>query len=251
MNYTVYRHVCPNGKMYIGITCKKPEVRWNKGIGYKKQDYFYKAILKYGWNNIKHEILLENLSKKEAEEAEIKLIKKYKSNIREFGYNISNGGNTKGTHSKETKRKISESHKGSLNPMYGIESPMKGKRHSEETKKKISQKLKGNKNTLGMKHTKEAKKKMSISKKESGFKPWITGKKHTEESKKKMRESNKFRRKKVLCITSGVVYESIKTASEKTGVNKKSIGYCCNGKYKHAGGFEWEFFIENDLEKEE
>ena len=37
MNYTVYKHICPNNKVYIGITVKKPEVRWNKGLGYKKQ----------------------------------------------------------------------------------------------------------------------------------------------------------------------------------------------------------------------
>ena len=45
-NYLVYKHILPNNKIYIGITCNKAETRWNKGLGYKKQDYFYKAILK-------------------------------------------------------------------------------------------------------------------------------------------------------------------------------------------------------------
>ena len=67
MNYSVYKHTCPSGKVYIGITMQKPEIRWNKGLGYKKQDYFYKAILKYGWDNIKHEVLYKDLSKAEAE----------------------------------------------------------------------------------------------------------------------------------------------------------------------------------------
>lgn len=245
MNYTVYKHICPNGKIYVGITCKDPKRRWNKGLGYKKQDYFYKAILKYGWDNITHEILYEKLSKEEAENIEIKLIKEYKSNIREFGYNISNGGNSKGTHSKETKKKMSDKHKGELNPMYGVKSPMTGKKHSKETKIKISNKLKGNKNALGMKHSEDSKRKMGETKRKNGFKPWTTGRGHTEKSKEKMRESNSFRRKKVLCITTGVVYESIKSASENTGVNKKSIGYCCNGKYKQAGGYEWEFYLED------
>ena len=77
MNYSVYKHTCPSGKVYIGITMQKPEIRWNKGLGYKKQDYFYKAILKYGWDNIKHEVLYKGLSKAEAENMEIKLIKEY------------------------------------------------------------------------------------------------------------------------------------------------------------------------------
>ena len=54
-NFCVYKHTCPNGKVYIGITSKKPEYRWGKnGIGYKKQPHFCRAIPKYGWGNIKH-----------------------------------------------------------------------------------------------------------------------------------------------------------------------------------------------------
>ena len=29
--YTVYEHIAPNGKKYIGITRRKPEYRWNHG----------------------------------------------------------------------------------------------------------------------------------------------------------------------------------------------------------------------------
>ena len=37
-NFCVYKHTCPNGKVYIGITGKKPKHRWGKdGSGYKKQ----------------------------------------------------------------------------------------------------------------------------------------------------------------------------------------------------------------------
>lgn len=30
-NYTVYMHRFPNGKVYIGMTSKKPEDRWKRG----------------------------------------------------------------------------------------------------------------------------------------------------------------------------------------------------------------------------
>ena len=79
-NYTVYMHICPNDKKYIGITGRNPQYRWNKGKGYLANEYFTNAINKYGWENIKHIILYKNLTKEEAEEKEIELIAFYKSN---------------------------------------------------------------------------------------------------------------------------------------------------------------------------
>lgn len=118
-NYKVYKHIFPNNKVYIGITCQSLNRRWDKGRGYHHNTYIRNAIQKYGWSNIKHEILFTNLSKEEAESKEIELIAKYKSNQREFGYNIENGGNCTGTHGEETRRKISRSKLGNKNPMFG------------------------------------------------------------------------------------------------------------------------------------
>lgn len=73
--YTLYKHTTKSGKVYIGITSRKPEYRWRNGKAYKNNKYFYNAILKYGGNNIKHEILLTGLSKEKAEWWEKKLIK--------------------------------------------------------------------------------------------------------------------------------------------------------------------------------
>lgn len=78
--------------MYIGITSRKPSDRWGyNGIHYKGQP-FYKAILKYGWDNIKHEIIYSGLSENQAKEKEIELIKKYKSRDCRYGYNCTYGG---------------------------------------------------------------------------------------------------------------------------------------------------------------
>ena len=75
MGYTVYKHTSPSGKVYIGITKRKPEYRWNKGKGYRKdQLLFYRAIKKYGWGNFTHEILYTGLSEKDAKNIEISLI---------------------------------------------------------------------------------------------------------------------------------------------------------------------------------
>jgi len=130
MNYSVYKHTFPNGKVYIGITSKKPEYRWNGGRGYKGQRLMYNAILKYGWDNVAHEILYNNLSKEEAEKKEIELIKQHKSNQREYGYNIDSGGNGVGKMSEETRYKISQANKGEKNWFYG-------KKHTEEARQKM------------------------------------------------------------------------------------------------------------------
>lgn len=34
MNYIIYRHTSPSGKVYIGQTCQKAEHRWNSGKNY-------------------------------------------------------------------------------------------------------------------------------------------------------------------------------------------------------------------------
>lgn len=52
--YCVYKHVLPNNKIYIGITKQNPLLRWKNGHGYKHCNYFYNAILKYGWLNVHH-----------------------------------------------------------------------------------------------------------------------------------------------------------------------------------------------------
>lgn len=129
-NYIVYMHIFPNSKRYIGITSKELNSRWKNGKGYQKtQRKMYNAIRKYGWKNIKHEILYENLTKEEAEQKEIEMITKYKTTNQKYGYNIENGGNHQGKMSLETRKRLSKSHLG-----YKVK---------EETKKKISNTLKG------------------------------------------------------------------------------------------------------------
>lgn len=96
MNYTVYKHTCPNGRIYIGITRMKPEMRWVGGMGYQRNKRFFASIVKFGWDNIKHEILEQNLTYAEAKAKETMYIKKFNSNDENFGYNVSLGTGKKG-----------------------------------------------------------------------------------------------------------------------------------------------------------
>lgn len=211
-NYCLYKHTNNfTNKVYIGITVQEPKKRWLNGKGYKNNDYFNKSIIKYGWGNFSHEILYENLTKEEAEQKEIELIAQYKSNQREYGYNIANGGNHQGKHSEETKKKLRESHIGKpawnkgLHIGVGESNSFYNKKHSEETKRKISLANKGRKKTLeqiekvknsckeawkkkienGYVMSQETKKKISIANK--GRISTFKGHHHTKEAKEKLR----------------------------------------------------------------
>ena len=110
-NYKLYIHKFPNGKVYVGITSQDVKERWRNGEGYKNQ-LVYRAILKYGWDAISHQVLLSGMTKEEAEEKEIEFISAFNSNNPEYGYNVSNGGNCSGTLSEEARKKISDAKMG-------------------------------------------------------------------------------------------------------------------------------------------
>lgn len=65
-SYYIYRHTSPNGRVYVGMTCQKPQHRWNRGRGYRYNKYFWRDIKKYGWRNIRHEVLFKGLTELDA-----------------------------------------------------------------------------------------------------------------------------------------------------------------------------------------
>lgn len=219
--YTLYVHVCPNDKNYIGITKNTPERRWGNGKHYKNCILFNRAIKKYGWNNIKHIIVLTNLTKEEAENKEQSLISFLKSNNPNYGYNIANGGyvNSVSDLTKEKLRKIST-----------------GKTHkvSDEIKEILRNKNLGENNPM------------------FGKIPWNKGKKMNEKICQKMSAIKKGKispkRKKVLCIEKNKIYNSIAEAEMLTGI--KNISRCCLGNTKKAGGYHWQYYeINKEINK--
>lgn len=81
INYSVYKHTLPDGKVYIGITSAPPEERWNNGFGYEQQPEFFREVVRYGWDNIKHEVLATCLSEKDARNMEKDLIEREGNNV--------------------------------------------------------------------------------------------------------------------------------------------------------------------------
>lgn len=92
MAYKIYCHTFPNGKKYIGQTKQTLEGRYRGGAGYTNSTYVNHAFNKYGWDNVKHEILADNLSLEEANELEQYYIKYYDTCNHEKGYNLTLGG---------------------------------------------------------------------------------------------------------------------------------------------------------------
>ena len=100
--FAVYCHYFPNGKVYVGLTCHCDDIEEKRyghdGVKYKGQ-FVYRAIEKYGWENIKHEIIAKYVNRESAINIEKDLIALYRSNEREHGYNISPGGEEGSYHS--------------------------------------------------------------------------------------------------------------------------------------------------------
>lgn len=75
-NYVVYKHITPDGMVYVGIT-KNIKGRWNETQYNHKP--FVDWINQYGWDNIIHEVVYDGLYKEEAALIESNLIDIYSS----------------------------------------------------------------------------------------------------------------------------------------------------------------------------
>ena len=131
--YSIYVHILPDGKKYVGITSQDVEYRWQLGWGYVTNKPFFNAIKSFGWINIQHKVLETVEDKETALKREEYYTLLWRSNEPEFGYNILAGrkGSIRlGFHqSEETKKKKSEK----MKEFY------KNKVFSEEEIKKMSE----------------------------------------------------------------------------------------------------------------
>lgn len=228
-NYTVYMHISPSGKRYIGITCRKPKHRWNNGKGYEGNKYFYSAINKYGWDNFEHIIIAKGLDGETAKWLEIELIKEWYTTNKNYGYNITLGGEGGNgyKHTEEFKKRMSE-RRGKNNPNYG-------KPLTVDHKRKISEANRGKNNPNYGKHLpEETKKKMSEAKK---------GKVCSEEVKRKISKTQKGKyigennpmAKIVICITTGKIFYTAKEGAEYYNCSNSNICQNCKRNRESAG----------------
>ena len=204
-NYCVYKHTCPNGKAYVGITKQKPERRWRNGEGYKGNPHFWNAIKLYGWERIKHEVLFSNISKNKACEIEKQLIKSLNLTDRKYGYNEKTGGETGVEFSDSMKEKMRLAKIG------------KTIKRGDNWKRNISKSMKS----------------------------LFADADYRENRAIRMRSLGKQNSVKVqqcdLNLNVINTFDSFNDAQRKTGVWAGNISSCCKGKYLTAGGFKWRF----------
>lgn len=95
--YSVYQHIFPNGMIYTGLTHLVPvEKRFGKnGRRYNGNKTLWTAICKFGWENIMHIVVKNNLSMKEAQKLEQQLILETKE--KDISYNTLSGGDIGGS----------------------------------------------------------------------------------------------------------------------------------------------------------
>lgn len=213
--YWLYIHTCPNGKKYVGVTtASKPEFRWKEGRGYEHQ-LFGRAILKYGWDNITHEVF-EVDSAEEMYRKEVELISFYHSNDPEYGYNCSTGGEKSALgyrHSEEMRKKMSEARKGkplSKEHKRHMAEAAKKRAKDPEYRKKLSEARKGK--TLKP-FSEEHKRHIAEAKK--GTHPSEEARKHMSEAQK-----NRPKPKVKIKLPDGTIVETTKNVIVRWYVNK-------------------------------
>ena len=156
--------------------------------------------------------------------------------------------------SDEAKRKLSEKNKGkkqSEETKRKRSESMKGKKHSEEHNKKISESKKG------IKFSEEHKKNLSESHKgkTAGEKNGMWGKPSPNRGKKGLfhqsKEAKQKLSKKVICITTGETFDSMKEAGYHYNVAHSNISACCRKRKQSAGKLngvplQWKYLEDDD-----
>lgn len=226
-NYCVYKHTAPNGKVYIGITSRSPSKRWKNGKGYELCTAFNRAIQKYGWNNIEHEILLSDLDKETACAEEQRLIKLYDSTNPECGYNLTSGGEHYEPND-EWRKRLSEANKNyyKTHPeaRKRISEIQTGRSHDNESNQKRSETMK----QYFLEHPEQREQRGRS----------FRGKKRGAEFSKALGERKS---KSVKCIETNIIYRSIKEAGEATGTTPTAISNVLSGRAKRCNGLTFEY----------
>lgn len=137
-NYYVYRHICPDGKVYVGVTTN-PKRRWEAhGSNYFDHPIFCAAIKNFGWDNIKHIIAFSCADKDKARRKEKKLAEYYQY----YGLSLNAGNGHSHSPSAQNRQKVAEARRKAV--------------MSEETRRKIAKAIKRRVGTKYLKHRLQA-----------------------------------------------------------------------------------------------
>lgn len=208
-----------NNKIYIGQTTKNNEEYFGSGT------IIIKAIAKYGKDNFLREILETCISKEHLDEREKYWISFYNSTNRNIGYNVSIGG-TGGNLGIIVNDLISKNRTGKG---LGRTSPMKGKISNN----KGIPMLESQKILLRKPKTKEHREALSLAKKGKSA------------SRAAIENSAKARQRKIICINTSTIYNSIKDAAEDLKLKSPNIIGVLKNKSTHTKGYNFKYYEDN------
>lgn len=213
------------GKRYIGQSIDiQRRFHDHRCISHESNRHLKYALAKYGKENFKYEVL-EECDESELNEKERYYIEKLKPE-----YNVANGGqDSLRRYPDEIKKKISEKSKEQWANMSdeekkariknNLKGPRKGHAVSEKTKQKLRDKNLGKKQSL---ETIEKRRETLKNKKLNGYV-----------------RTNDANKKKVICIETGNIYESVKSAAESIGANPTNVSAMLKGRQKSVKGFHF------------
>lgn len=238
-----------NNKIYIGLTRRALKERWATHCYISKTKpvcYLHKAIAKYGADKFTIEYIANALSINDGSKFEQQVIKQEKPN-----YNLTNGGEcTKGRKlMAETYLKIAFANKGKkrtleMNAANSAQAKERYLNNPEYKQKILNSLFKAHANRLQYEDkrltaVRQAAKNGKMSRPLTEERKAIQLANIT--SKEARAKMAKSKQKKVICVTTGEVYESILEAGIKIGIHFTSISKICLGKQKTAKGLKFEF----------
>ena len=217
----IYKITNPEGKPYIGLS-RDIKARWNsyKNMQFQSNTLLKDSFKKYGYENHIFEVIEEVELSKDTYGKNTALLRKRERywifilNTFHDGLNQNGGGSGCGSHSPESKQKISKALKGKPKPPNFGEKRSKDF-YTEEWRKKLSESSKGKSRGKGI-------------------------------SKNKGRVSpNKGKGKPILQYDLNMnliqEYPTITQASNSLQIPQPCISECLRGKHKTAGGFIFQY----------
>lgn len=228
--YCVYVHTNKaNGKKYVGITRQKPKDRWRGGSAYKYNEYFYKAIKKYGWDGFTHEVLITGLTQEEACRCEVALIAQYDSANKRNGYNVSYGGEGHVSYSPQMREKMSRSAR------MRNQDPIKFKNICAGNCRRWEREGEREKITKGLNsyYSRNPDRRMQISEERKRFFAEHPEKKTTRAIVQLTMDGEFVKR-----------WDSITEAANSMGVDMRNIYSSCSGRVKSSHGYIWKYLSE-------
>jgi len=241
-----------NGKSYVGKTIRPLSERRAGHFNSGHCRSLHSDLKKYGKEAFNWEILFESDDKELLGEKEKAFIAKYQT-LAPNGYNLTTGGKTPKISEETRKRYSASGRKRWSDPRFaernartrekmriGIRKKWQDPKHREKVMKILAE--------VNARPERRENVSRGILRKYAidpdycrRRKEAIIAKTQTQEWLTNNRNAAKKRRKKVLCVETGITYLGTQEAAKATNTWDSNISAVCNGKLKTTGGYHWRY----------